>query len=144
MYDNTEPPEAPAADDRPTGSRTDLERIARLADVLLERVSSARQRIEELRAELEDSEPTEVPTAPALIEEEDNPELLHDRIRLDAMNMALTGSTRDETRAHLLETFGEVPIDDIDDALNVTFGEVLNAPEGLPAPTRRFRRGSRP
>ena len=142
MYDDSDSAEALVMADPGGASRNDLERIARLADGLVEQLGAARRRLDALRIELED-EPAPVPEvvvpAPAL--DESDPDLVRDRIRLDAMNMALTGSTREETRAHLLENFSGVEIDDIDNALDVTFGEVLNGGTEGDTP-KRFRRKS--
>jgi hypothetical protein len=105
------------------GSDVRLEQLADLADALVEQVGAVREHYEQLQRTLETPlertletprpEPVATvggarPVEDAFFEEEDEAEgpQLHDSARLVVMEMAMSGSTREETRDYLLDTLG--------------------------------------
>ena len=98
------------------GSDVRLEQLADLADALVEQVGAVREHYEQLQRTLETPRPEPVatvggarPVEDAFPEEEDDeaegPQL-HDSARLVVMEMAMSGSTREETKEYLHETLG--------------------------------------
>jgi hypothetical protein len=97
------------------GSDVRLEQLADLADALVEQVGAVREHYEQLQRTLETPRPEPVatvggarPVEDAFPEEEDEAEgpQLHDSARLVVMEMAMSGSTREETKDYLHETLG--------------------------------------
>jgi hypothetical protein len=97
------------------GSGVRLEQLADLADALVEQVGAVREHYEQLQRTLETPRPEPVvtvggarPVEDAFAEDEDADDgpQLHDSARLVVMEMAMSGSTRDETKAYLEETLG--------------------------------------
>jgi hypothetical protein len=105
------------------GGGVRLEQLADLADALVEQVGAVRAHYEQLQRTLEapapepaetvgGARPVEVPFEDAL--DGDGPQV-HDSARLVVMEMAMSGSTREETKAYLrdaLELDGGDPIVD--------------------------------
>ena len=109
------------------GSDIRLEQLADLADALVEQVSAVREHYEQLQRTLEEPRPEPVitvggarPVEDVYADEEpgDGPQL-HDSARLVVMEMAMSGSTREETKAYLLDTLeldgGDPLVDEVFD-----------------------------
>ena len=118
----------------------DLQALARLADALVEQVGEARAQFEQLSVMLSGSGEDALAGIPATFDEadlDDGPEALQERVRLDALNLALTGQGREAARDQLLELFSEAAVDDIDEALDSAFGTEAGA-LGRGAPRERL------
>jgi hypothetical protein len=112
------------------GSEISLEQLADLADALVEQVGAVREHYDQLQRTLEAPRPEPVatvggarPVEDAFPEEAhetetDGPDL-HDSARLVVMEMAMSGSTREETKAYLSETLeldgGDPIVDEVFD-----------------------------
>jgi hypothetical protein len=111
------------------GSVIRLEQLADLADALVAQVGAVREHYEQLQRTLETPRPEAVatvggarPVEDAFPEEPaadgDAPQL-HDSARLVVMEMAMSGSTREETKAYLQETLeldgGDPLVDEVFD-----------------------------
>jgi hypothetical protein len=114
-----------------------MRELARMADALAEQLAETRHHYEQLRSDLDGAGARA--TAPRVHEEQrETPEESYERVRLFALNLALSGSTREEVRADLRDKFG---VDDSGDILDAVFPETSAVSE----PKRRFgrrRRGS--
>jgi hypothetical protein len=111
------------------GSVVRLEQLADLADALVAQVGAVREHYEQLQRTLETPQPETVATVGGAhpiedgfaVPEEDNSDgaQLHDSARLVVMEMAMSGSTRDETKAYLRETLeldgGDPLVDEVFD-----------------------------
>jgi hypothetical protein len=111
------------------GSDIRLEQLADLADALVAQVGAVREHYEQLQRTLEaphseaavatvgGARPVE-DAYPDDDEDADGPQL-HDSARLVVMEMAMSGSTRDETKAYLRETLeldgGDPLVDEVFD-----------------------------
>jgi hypothetical protein len=115
----------------------DMRELARLADSLVEQLDETRHHYEQLRTDLDRFDPR--PTSPREREERvESPEENRERIRLFALNLALSGSTREDVSAELRDKFG---VEDAGDILDAVFPESSSTREHK----RRFgrrRRGS--
>ena len=114
---------APAADGDETRD------LARLADSLVEHLAETRRHYEQLSAELEGIEPA----PPRAVPDEPDEAPAEERVRVFALNLALSGVSRDVVRSELRDRFG---IHDSEDILAAVFPEPV--PEGQTR--RRFRR----
>jgi hypothetical protein len=109
------------------GSDIRLEQLADLADALVEQVSAVRGHYEQLQRTLEEPRPDPVatvggarPVEDAFPDEEPPDGVhLHDSARLVVMEMAMSGSSREETKAYLRETLaldgGDPLVDEVFD-----------------------------
>jgi hypothetical protein len=98
------------------GSDIRLEQLADLADALVEQVGAVRKHYEQLQRTLETPQPEPVApvggarpvedTFPEVEEDEGEAPQLHDSARLVVMEMAMSGSTREETKDYLRDTLG--------------------------------------
>ena len=117
-----------------------------MADALVELAGEARQRFDELK-ELLDSAPSEEVPVPGSEAEsapaDEVPGTLRERVRLDALNMALTGSSRADTRQHLFESFPDAAVEDVDEILEATYADGDDEGRGPAAPAKRKRRFGR-
>jgi hypothetical protein len=118
------------------GSDIRLEQLADLADALVEQVSAVRGHYEQLQRTLETPRPEAAvatvggarPVEDAYPDEEDEAEgpHLHDSARLVVMEMAMSGSTREETKAYLRETLeldgGDPLVDEVFDRTEAAQG----------------------
>lgn len=114
----------------------DTRELARLADSLVEQLSETRHHYERLRTDLDRLGPR--PSAAREREERvESPEESRERVRLFALNLALSGSTREEVSAELRDKFG---VEDAGDILDAVFPESSSTLQHK----RRFgrRRGS--
>ena len=96
--------------------QSEMHELARLADALVDQLAETRQHYEQLRTDLDSYEATTTP-APAPQEREETPEEGQERVRLFALNLALSGSSREEVTAELNEQFGVTDADEILDAV---------------------------
>ena len=117
------------------GSDIRLEQLADLADALVEQVGAVREHYEQLQRTLEEPRPEAVATVggarpvedafPDDEEEAEGPHL-HDSARLVVMEMAMSGSTRDETKAYLRDTLeldgGDPLVDEVFDRTEAAQG----------------------
>jgi hypothetical protein len=116
---------------------SEMRELARMADALAEQLAETRQHYEQLRSDL-DGAGARATVPRAQDEQPETPEENYERVRLFALNLALSGSTRDEVSADLRDKFG---VDDSGDILDAVFPETSATRE----PKRRFgrrRRGS--
>jgi hypothetical protein len=131
------------------GSDIRLEELAELADALLERVGTVRGRYEQLQRTLDEDltehEDTAGGATPAADPYEDDgfehydsegPQV-HDSARLVVMEMAMSGSTRDETKDYLRDALGIAGGDPIVDEV---FERTESAQEAPPLRRRLFAR----
>jgi hypothetical protein len=134
-----------------TGIR--LERLAEMADALLDQVSTVREHYEHLQQTLEETLPEPEPTvggaSPVLDSYEDHHDgdsdwdpdsgepQVHDSARLVVMEMAMSGSTRDETKSYLRESLGVAGGDPVVDEV---FDRTEAAQEAPPLHRRLFTR----
>jgi hypothetical protein len=138
--------ELPAESD---GSGVRLEQLADLADALVEQVGAVRQHYEQLQRTLETPRPEPVATVGGARPVEDTfPEAsleeveaegpqLHDSARLVVMEMAMSGSTREETQAYLRDTLG---LDGGDSLVDEVFDRTEAAQSGGKLHRRLFAR----
>jgi hypothetical protein len=118
------------------GSDIRLEQLADLADALVEQVGAVRGHYEQLQRTLEAprSEPAVAtvggarPVEAAYPDDEDESDApqLHDSARLVVMEMAMSGSTREETKAYLRGTLeldgGDPLVDEVFDRTEAAQG----------------------
>ena len=109
------------------GSVVRLEQLADLADALVAQVGAVREHYEQLQRTLETPRPEAVPTvggahpveSPVADEDASDIAQPHDSARLVVMEMAMSGSSREETKAYLRETLeldgGDPLVDEIFD-----------------------------
>ena len=113
-----------------------LDTLVERADVLVREASALTTRYRDLQERVDGlaaggDPPVAKPRASTALHHADPAE----RIRSAATNLALSGSTRDETAAYLESTFGENDYEPI-------LGELFrNAPSGKRPRRHRFRRG---
>jgi hypothetical protein len=133
------------------GSDIRLEQLADLADALVEQVGAVRQHYDRLQRTLETPRPEPVatvggarPVEDAFSEEpfeEDEAEAdrpqVHDSARLVVMEMAMSGSTREETKNYLRETLG---LEGGDDVVDEVFDRTEAAQSGGKLHRRLFAR----
>jgi hypothetical protein len=123
---------------------SEMKELARLADSLVEQLADTRHHYEQIRTDLDRYEPrvsapasaqaqAQAP-APMVEQPEETYEDNAERIRLFALNLALSGSSREDVIAELHDNFG------VDDP-----GEILDAvfPETTRTRQRRRRFGRR-
>jgi hypothetical protein len=104
-----------------------LEQLAELADALVEQASVVRSHYDELQRTLDEA-PTEADLEPTVggarpVEESSVKDTdygapgpqVHDSARLVVMDMAMSGSTREETKAYLRESLGIAGGEDVVD-----------------------------
>jgi hypothetical protein len=118
------------------GSDIRLEQLADLADALVEQVGAVREHYEQLQRTLEEPQPEALATVggarpvedafPADDEEDAEGPHLHDSARLVVMEMAMSGSTREETKAYLRGTLeldgGDPLVDEVFDRTEAAQG----------------------
>jgi hypothetical protein len=111
------------------GSVVRLEQLADLADALVAQVGAVREHYEQLQRTLETPRPEAVVTVGGAHSVEDpfvepseegsDAPQVHDSARLVVMEMAMSGSTREETKAYLRETLeldgGDPVVDEVFD-----------------------------
>ena len=129
------------------GSDIRLEQLADLADALVEQCGAVREHYEQLQRTLDTPQPEPAvatvggarPVEDAFPEDEDEAEgpQVHDSARLVVMEMAMSGSTRDETKDYLRETLG---IDGGDDLVDEVFDRTEAAQSGGKLHRRLFAR----
>ena len=131
------------------GSDIRLEQLADLADALVEQVGAVRQHYDRLQRTLETPRPEPVATVggarpvedafPPEEDEENEAEgpHVHDSARLVVMEMAMSGSTREETKDYLRETLG---LDGGDDVVDEVFDRTEAAQSGGKLHRRLFAR----
>jgi hypothetical protein len=116
----------------------EMKELARLADSLVEQLAETRHHYEQIRTDLDRYQPRADGPSPAPTplghEPDETPEENAERVRLFALNLALTGSSREEVVLELREKFG------VDEA-----GEILDAvfPQTTRTRERRRRFGRR-
>jgi hypothetical protein len=125
-----------------------LEQLAELADALVAQVGTVRGHYEELQRTLHDEpareelEPTIGGARPVeeFVEDDgyDSGQQVHDSARLVVMDMAMSGSSREETKAYLRGSLGVVGGDEIVD--EVFDRTEAAAQEGPPRHRRLFSR----
>ena len=119
------------------GADIRLEQLADLADALVEQVGAVRAHYDDLQRTLEEPGPA-IAAAPAqsrMAEEEEPDE--YDAARLVAMEMAMSGSTRDETKAYL---FDALQLHGGDPIVDEVFDRTEAAQEHPPLHKRLFTR----
>jgi hypothetical protein len=118
------------------GSDIRLEQLADLADALVEQVGAVREHYEQLQRTLESPRPEAAvatvggarPVEDSFAEDEDDADgpQVHDSARLVVMDMAMSGSTREETKAYLRETLeldgGDSLVDEVFDRTEAAQG----------------------
>ena len=142
------------------GSDIRLEQLADLADALVEQVGAVREHYEQLQRTLETPRPEPVaivggarPVEDAIVggarpvedafpeepfeEDEDERPQVHDSARLVVMEMAMSGSTREETKDYLRETLG---LEGGDDVVDEVFDRTEAAQSGGKLHRRLFAR----
>jgi hypothetical protein len=128
------------------GSEIRLEQLADLADALVEQVGAVRAHYEQLQRTLEEPpmaddlpEPVGGARPVAVFPDErvsDGPQT-HDSARLVVMDMAMSGSTREETKAYLREA---LDLDGGDPIVDEVFDRTEAAQEAAPLHRRLFSR----
>src|SRR3954469_23310942 len=121
-------------------AESEMKELARLADSLVEQLADTREHYEQIRTDLGGHEPRETaptpapPPVPIAEQPEETADENAERIRLFALNLALSGSSREDVIAELHDNFG------VDDP-----GEILDAvfPETTRTRQRRRRFGRR-
>jgi hypothetical protein len=129
------------------GADIRLEQLAQMADALLEQVSDVRDQYERLERALGDElpEPAETVGGARPVEERDEHERakarggipVHDSARLVVMEMAVSGSTREETKQYLREG---LDVDGGDPIVDEVFDRTEAAQEAAPLHRRLFTR----
>jgi hypothetical protein len=119
--------------------------LADLADALVEQVSAVRAHYDQLERTLGEPAPDPVPTVggarpvPTSFDDEDASDgsPVHDSARLVVMEMAMSGSTREDTKAYLRDALnldgGETIVDEV-------FDRTEAAQENAPLHRRLFTR----
>jgi hypothetical protein len=127
------------------GADVRLEQLADLADALVEQVGAVRAHYEQLQRTLEEplveqaetvggARPVEAPFEDGLGGGEPQ---IHDSARLVVMEMAMSGSTRDDTKAYLREA---LELDGGDPIVDEVFDRTEAAQESTPLHRRLFAR----
>jgi hypothetical protein len=128
------------------GTEIRLEQLASLADQLVEQVGTVRGHYEQLQRTLDEELPEQestvggaAPVEAAYTDQPEDPEgpQVHDSARLVVMEMAVTGSTREETKDYLRTTLGVLDGDPIVDEV---FDRTEAAQEQVPVHRRLFAR----
>jgi hypothetical protein len=129
------------------GSDIRLEQLADLADALVEQVGAVREHYDQLQRTLETPRPEPVatvggarPVEDAFPEDEKDEPVgaqVHDSARLVVMEMAMSGSTREETKDYLSHTLG---LDGGDDIVDEVFDRTEAAQSGGKLHRRLFAR----
>jgi hypothetical protein len=127
------------------GGGVRLEQLADLADALVEQVGAVRAHYEQLQRTLEEPAPEPIETVGGArpvevpFEDEmggDGPQI-HDSARLVVMEMAMSGSTREETKAYLHDA---LELDGGDPIVDEVFDRTEAAQESAPLHRRLFTR----
>jgi hypothetical protein len=109
-------PEGVVAETHGQRGETEMHELARLADSLVQQLAETRQHYEQLRTDLDNYEAHTAPAgAPA--EREDSPQENQERIRLFALNLALSGESRETVSAQLRDKFDVIDASEILDAV---------------------------
>jgi hypothetical protein len=123
--------------EEPGGSEIRLEQLADLADALVEQVGAVRAHYEQLQRTLDAPVAADLPepvggarpVAVVVDESEPEGERTHDSARLVVMDMAMSGSTREETKAYLREALeldgGDPIVDEVFDRTEAAQGAAL-------------------
>jgi hypothetical protein len=130
------------------GSVVRLEQLADLADALVAQVGAVREHYEQLQRTLETPRPEPVvatvggarPVEDAVFEDQEEEEEaphVHDSARLVVMEMAMSGSTREETKAYLRDT---LELDGGDSVVDEVFDRTEAAQSGGKLHRRLFAR----
>jgi hypothetical protein len=127
------------------GSDIRLEQLADLANALVEQVGAVRGHYEQLQRTLEEPVPEPAPTVGGArpveesYDEDDDPESphVHDSARLVVMEMAMSGSTREETKIYLRDA---LELDGGDPIVDEVFDRTEAAQESTPLHRRLFSR----
>jgi hypothetical protein len=137
--DFTLPSESEAAEIR-------LEQLAELADALVDQVTTVRTQYEQLQRTLDEELPEHEPTVGGAapvddpyereFDDPDGPHV-HDSARLVAMEMAVSGSSREETKDYLRGALG---VDGGDLIVDEVFDRTEAAQEAVPVHRRLFGR----
>jgi hypothetical protein len=123
--------------EEPDGADITLEQLADLADALVEHVGAVREHYEQLQRTLEEPVPGPAVTVGGArpVEDsyrDDDPEgpPLHDSARLVVMEMAMSGSTRAETKAYLRDALdlegGDPIVDEVFDRTEAAQAQPLH------------------
>jgi hypothetical protein len=118
------------------GAEIRLEQLAELADALVEQVGTVREHYEGLQRTLETPGPAIAPAPQRFTAEEDEPDE-YDAARLVAMEMAMSGSSREETKAYLRDA---LQLDGGDPVVDEVFDRTEAAQESAPLHRRLFTR----
>ena len=118
------------------GSDIRLEQLADLADALVEQVGAVRAHYEGLQRTLEEPAPAIAPTPVGRRADEEEPDEF-DAARLVAMEMSMSGSTREETKAYLHDA---LQLDGGDPIVDEVFARTEAAQEPPPLHRRLFTR----
>ena len=127
------------------GGGVRLEQLADLADALVEQVGAVRAHYEQLQRTLEEPAPEPVETVggarpvevPYEDELGDHGPQVHDSARLVVMEMAMSGSTREETKAYLRDA---LELDGGDPIVDEVYDRTEAAQEPAPLHRRLFTR----
>ena len=129
------------------GSDIRLEQLADLADALVEQVGAVRKHYEHLQRTLDTPRSEPVATVggarpvedafPEYDEDETHGAQVHDSARLVVMEMAMSGSTREETKDYLRDTLG---LDGGDEVVDEVFNRTEAAQSGGKLHRRLFAR----
>jgi hypothetical protein len=127
------------------GSDIRLEHLAELANALVEQVGAVKEHYEHLQRTLEEPVPERGPTVggarPVDVVYEEDEDLedppVHDSARLVVMEMAMSGSTREETKAYLHDA---LQLDGGDPIVDEVFDRTEAAQESPPLHRRLFSR----
>jgi hypothetical protein len=127
------------------GGGVRLEQLADLADALVEQCGAVRAHYEQLQRTLEEPAPEPAETVggarPVEVPFEDETDgdgpPIHDSARLVVMEMAMSGSTREETKAYLREA---LELDGGDPIVDEVFDRTEAAQESQPLHRRLFTR----
>jgi hypothetical protein len=118
------------------GAEFRLEQLAELADALVEQVGTVREHYEGLQRTLETPGPAIAPAPQRFTAEEAEPDE-YDAARLVAMEMAMSGSSREETKAYLRDA---LQLDGGDPIVDEVFDRTEAAQEPAPLHRRLFTR----
>jgi hypothetical protein len=118
------------------GAEFRLEQLAELADALVEQVGTVREHYEGLQRTLETPGPAIAPAPQRFAPEEAEPDE-YDAARLVAMEMAMSGSSREETKAYLSDA---LQLDGGDPIVDEVFDRTEAAQEPAPLHRRLFTR----
>lgn len=119
------------------GAEIRLEQLAELADALVEQVGTVREHYEGLQRTLETPGPAIAPAPQRFAAAEEAEPDEYDAARLVAMEMAMSGSSREETKAYLQ---GALQLDGGDPIVDEVFDRTEAAQEPAPLHRRLFTR----